>query len=376
MVPDFQLVDKPEAFDEALSVLKDEPEIILDLEADSLHHYKARICLAQIAVPGRCWIVDPFFEGFDHERLTAVFRAKTLLLHGCDYDLRLMRSLWNYVPDRILDTAVWARLLGHRSFGLGNLVEKYFGVKLDKSKQRADWAIRPLSAPMLAYAAGDTAYIRPMVEIMEAKLKELGRLPWAEESCAHLLKCSQEPPHHVKEEPWRITGHGELRRRGLALLRLLWNWREEEARRRDLPPFKVINNERLIELSRDFEGRASCQVGDLPKLPRHFGPETRERIAELIRGAAQIPEEEWPRLRLPRPVPPPSPHPAVYERLKAVRQKMCEELDLEDSLLATKPQLTSLALHSRASEEEIRSGTPMMEWQYGLWIPRILEKRP
>ena len=151
--------------------------------------------------------------------------------------------------------------------------------------------------------------------------------------------------------------------------------REEEARRRDLPPFKVINNERLVELSRDFEGRASCQVGDLPKLPRHFGPETRERIAELIRGAAQIPEEEWPRLRLPRPVPPPSPHPAVYERLKAVRQKMCEELDLEDSLLATKPQLTSLALHSRATEEEIRSGTPMMEWQYGLWIPKIVEPK-
>ena len=65
-----------------------------------------------------------------------------------------------------------------------------------------------------------------------------------------------------------------------------------------------------------------------------------------------------------------------YAHLKAVRQKMCEELDLEDSLLATKPQLTSLALHSRATEEEIRSGTPMMEWQYGLWIPRILEKRP
>ena len=369
---EFQLIDDPEGFDAVAKALEGEDEIVLDLEADSFFHYKARICLAQIAVPGHCWIVDPFFEGFDHERLTAVLAGKTLLLHGCDYDLRLMRSLWNFVPARIVDTAIGARLLGHRAFGLGNLVEKYFGVHLDKSKQQANWARRPLAPDMLKYAAGDTAYLREMVGRMRDELAARGRLSWAEESCAHLLKTSQEPSVHVKEDPWRVPGHNELDRRGQALLRVLWNWREEQARKRDLPPFKVLNNDRLVLLARLFVGKASVRPEDLPKLPRHFGPDTLASLAETIRGAAQIPEEEWPRSHRPRHAPGPSPDSRVLDRLKEIRRAMAEELDLEESLLATKPQINSLALHGRSTEEEIRSGTALMEWQYGLWIPKIL----
>ena len=74
----------------------------------------------------------------------------------------------------------------------------------------------------------------------------------------------------------------------------------------------------------------------------------------------------------PRHAPGPSPDSRVLDRLKEIRRAMTEELDLEESLLATKPQINSLALHKRSTEEEIRSGTALMEWQYGLWIPKIL----
>lgn len=375
-MPDYTFIDSAEAFHHLLTLIQRSSEVGIDLEADSFHHYYTQICLVQLAIGDKSWIIDPLADQIETEQLASSLAGKTLLLHGGDYDLRLMHSLWDFCPTQIFDTAIAARLLGHRSFGLGHLVKHYFGVQLDKSKQKADWAKRPLTPDLLEYAAGDTAYLIKMVEIMRDELERMGRTNWAEESCQRQIKVAQEPSPHSKEEGWRLSGHSRLSQQELSLLKALWHWRDREAEKRNLAPFKVLTNDRLLSLARKFSGKGETTVEELSPMPRNFSKERIESLAQLIRNEALRPPEEWPKHKRSRPPYQPTPDSRIVDKLKAIRTQLAEKLNIEETLLATKPQITSLALHDMESEEEIRSGTAMMEWQYELFMPHIVGLKP
>src|SRR6185436_398769 len=118
--------------------------------------------------------------------LLDALNAHQLIMHGADYDLRLLRKHHEFVPSAIFDTMVAARLLGERQFGLGSLVEKFLGVKLEKGSQKANWARRPLTERMEIYARNDTHFLKPLADKLRAELESGGRLAWHEESCARL----------------------------------------------------------------------------------------------------------------------------------------------------------------------------------------------
>src|SRR5438034_10964701 len=96
--------------------------------------------------------------------------AHQLIMHGADYDLRLLRKHHEFVPCSIFDTMLAARLLGLRQFSLGNLVETYLGVKLEKGAQKANWAMRPLTERMERYARNDTHFLKPLADNMKQEL--------------------------------------------------------------------------------------------------------------------------------------------------------------------------------------------------------------
>src|SRR6202035_897892 len=128
--------------------------LALDTEADSLHSYREKLCLLQISVPAAInarghndFIVDPL-AGIDLEPLREALQPKEIILHGADYDLRMLRRGLNFVACKIFDTTIAARLLGIREFSLVALVKRYFGLELPKGSQKANWAKRPLPARM------------------------------------------------------------------------------------------------------------------------------------------------------------------------------------------------------------------------------------
>jgi ribonuclease D len=123
----------------------------MDTEADSLHAYPEKLCLIQISISGADELLDPLAK-MDLKPLLEVFRRHELIVHGADYDLRLLRKSCGFVPTTIFDTMLAARLLGCREFGLTNLVSKCLGVKLEKGPQKANWARRPLTERMEVYA--------------------------------------------------------------------------------------------------------------------------------------------------------------------------------------------------------------------------------
>ena len=135
----------------------------------------------------------------------------TVWMHGADYDMTMFKRQFGKLPAVVYDTQIGARLLGVRRFGLGDLVNQYFGVELSKSSQKADWGKRPLSPKMIEYALNDVHYLLEMGDIIVAALKDLGRYEWFEESC---LAARQRvlDRDDSKEENWRVQGSGKLER--------------------------------------------------------------------------------------------------------------------------------------------------------------------
>ena len=199
---------------------------------------------------GRHFIVDPL-AGLDLSEFLSALADKPLLVHGGEYDLRMMLGSMHFRPKHgIFDTLPAAQLLGCDQLGLVALADKYLGVTLSKKGQRSDWSRRPLSEGQLSYAVDDTRHLAQLADILKAELEKLGRLDWHREMCERIVQFTQEEkPPADPERIWRIKGCRDLNNRQLAYVRELWHWREHEAQEADIPPFKVLGNQGILDLA-------------------------------------------------------------------------------------------------------------------------------
>jgi ribonuclease D len=340
-----------------LPQLRAAPWLALDTEADSLHAYPEKICLLQVSLPGQDVLIDPLAE-LDLAPLLEVFRDHELLMHGADYDLRMLRRGYGFTAGRIFDTMLAARLIGLTEFGLSSLVQRFLGFTLEKGPQKANWARRPLTERMEAYARNDTRHLRALVDLLRAELERLGRLEWHVESCAQLVAECAAPPADRNGESWRLKGSARLSRAELAVLREIWHWRENEAIAANRPPFFILNHDRMLDLAAE----AARQRGRVP-LPHHLSPTRQAGLTEAIRRALALPESEWP-------------HPLkrVGRRLtdaqvrradaiKAVRDQHAARLGIDPSLIAPRTTLLDLA-----HDWDTHLAT-LMRWQQALLVP-------
>ena len=325
------------------------PICAIDTEADSLHRYRESLCLIQFADRSRCVLIDPLAIK-DLSALGSYLASATVWMHGADYDMTMFKRQFGELPAVVYDTQIGARLLGARRFGLGDLVNLYFGVELSKSSQKADWGKRPLSPKMIEYALNDVHYLLEMGDKIVSQLKEKGRYEWFEESC---LAARQRvlDRDDSKEENWRVQGSGKLEPRGLAFLKALWAWRDGEAKSWDRPSFMVAPNRQLLEWS--IELAASKNVG----LPAHFRPDRLKRFRAAVEAVQSSPETEWPE----RPAGKRRKRDRDFERrveqLLKKREQEGSRLDIEGSLIAPRATLESIA------EGEVKPSEVLLKWQ-------------
>ena len=169
------MIDTQEKLAAFLPVVNAAAWLAIDTEADSLHAYPEKVCLIQISTAAGDRLIDPLAD-MDITPFLAALAGRELIFHAADYDLRLLKKHHDFVPTEIFDTMLAARLLGEKQFGLGALVEKFLGVKLDKGPQKADWAQRPLTPRMEIYARNDTRFLKTLEEKLRAELTAKGRL--------------------------------------------------------------------------------------------------------------------------------------------------------------------------------------------------------
>jgi ribonuclease D len=341
-----------------LPVLQSAEWVALDTEADSLHAYPEKLCLLQISTAAGDMLIDPLAK-IDLKPLWVELKKHRLILHGGDYDLRLLRKNHSFVPNRIFDTMLASRLLGEREFGLGSLLKKHLGVALEKSSQKADWSKRPLTDRMAAYARNDTHYLKPLSDILMQELREKQRLPWLEQCCDRLIAECAIPTRPEPDLVWRIRGSNKLTRHSMAVLREVWHWRELEAISANRPPFFILSHETLINIANIATNHG--QIDGL--LPRYFSSRRKDGLHEAIQKGLHLEPEEHP-----HPLRSQARRQTEIERhrfveIENLRNKKAAELGLDPTLIASRATLLALAVDWGRHQAEL------MEWQRELLAP-------
>lgn len=332
------MIDTEEKLGAFLPQLRAAEWVSLDTEADSLHAYPEKICLIQVSIDGSDHLIDPLSK-INLTPLLDALNAHELIMHGADYDLRLLEKHHEFVPSAIFDTMLAGRLLGERQFGLSALVEKFLGVILDKGSQKANWAQRPLTERMEKYARADTHHLKPLADNLRSELAAKDRLEWHQESCARLIDHCAKPQVIDLDLMWRVKGSSRLSRAGLAVLRELWRWREREAVRANRPPFFILNHERLV----DIAAVASVKRPVDNLLPRQLSPRRRTALLEAVGAGLAVPANAHPEiLRHPFQRPSESEF-RRYRELEKIRDARANELGIDPALIASRPVLGDLA---------------------------------
>lgn len=357
-------MDRPEQAAPELGAIGGVKEIALDTEGASFHRYVDRIYLLQLSTRNRSLILDPLaIDANTLGPLGALLESESVetVLHDADYDLRLLHQDYGWHVRNIFDTRVAAQLLGLKAFGLAALLERYFGLKLDKKHQRADWSMRPLTDDMLDYAAQDTMNLLELCDRMRDELARKERLEWAREEFVRL-----EGTRWPDEDPGlaylRIKGARDLSRRELAVLRELVPWREGVARSMDRATFRVIGNEQLLEIARQMP-RSRDDLSRIKGVSRGvLENRAREIIAAVERGLA-VPDAELPKFpKAPRWDRDPTFDTRVGA-LKAVRDAAAARLDMDPGVLASRERLEAVARAKPSSIEDLRAIPELRRWQ-------------
>ena len=243
--------------------LEKEPVLAFDLEADSMHHYTEKVCLIQVSGSTETALLDPL--ACDELALLAPLLASPKILkvmHGADYDIRSLHRDFGIEIVNLFDTMIAAQFLGEPEIGLAALLRKRFGVELDKKYQKADWSKRPLDAGMIEYAARDTAYLIELYRQMAGELHALGRYEWVAEECAIL--CGVRSAEREDGPLFlRFKGTAGLSPRALAVLEEVLRLRDAEARRLDIPSFKILGTDTV----RGIAERLPTDMDHLKEVP-------------------------------------------------------------------------------------------------------------
>jgi ribonuclease D len=345
-----------------LKTIADVDQVALDTEGASFHRFIDRIYLLQLSTRDETAIIDPLPIGAPHElgRLIEDPHVE-VVFHDADYDLRLLHQDYGWQARNIFDTRVAAQLLGIRAFGLAALLERYFGVKLDKKHQRADWSMRPLTPDMLEYAAQDTMHLLELRDRLADDLRRAGRWEWAREEF-QLVEQTRWQGDDDANAFLRMKGARDLNRRELAVLRELVHWRDEVARRADRATFRVIGNEPLLELAR-LKPATREALASVKGMPRGLLERSASDILAAIRRGVELPDSELPRFpKAPRWERDPD-FDARVSALRTVRDASAARLDLDPGVLCARDRLEAVARRNPATREELAEIPELRRWQ-------------
>ena len=357
-------IDQPDQLAHLCQRLQQEPRLAVDTEFVRTNTYYPIPGLIQIATPSDIYLVDPV--GLDADTLQPLGDClfgddKILLMHSGGEDLELFQRIWNRLPANLLDTQIAASLVGFdRQTGLQRLLKETLDVELGKEETRSDWTKRPLTESQLHYAAEDVRHLFRLTSLLEEKLDLLQRMDWCREDCNSLLdKYRNKTPDD--QLYLGFSSGARFAPEQQAALQHLAAWREQQARKRDIP--------------RTFIAKDAVIYGLVEKQPRHRGQledlgiqggQIRRWGDELLKQLQAGMKNGKPT----QPIPPPlsKRQQGDYKELRQVLIDRAEEIGVAPEVLASKAQLTDY-LQRRAEGED--GSAVFSGWRQAILLPRL-----
>ncbi|MBN1956352.1 MAG: HRDC domain-containing protein [Anaerolineae bacterium] len=372
--PEPTIVTTPKGLAALLPDLFAQPAVAVDTESNSLYAYNERICLIQFSTPDFDAIVDPLAR-LDVTPLGELFAdpAVQKVFHAAEQDVAGLRRDIGCQFANLFDTMWAARILGWSRVGLADVLQETFGIHTDKRYQRYNWGKRPLDAQALAYARRDTRYLLPLREMQVEALARMGRDEEAAEVFAQLAQTAPAGPTFGPDAFWRMKGIHDVEGRELAVLWELYMWRDQEAARRNRPPFKVVSNRVLLALA-SLRPRKTGQMegirGLTPYLIRRYGRPLLEAVARGETGPIPTPPPQ-----------PPRPDRAVlarYQALRDWRRGVAARRQVDTDVVLSNATLWALAERNPSTVADLQGIEGLGPWkrqEYGAKILRVLAKR-
>jgi ribonuclease D len=366
-------IDTTPAADRFLSAVEQSTTVAVDTEGASFHRFVDRIYLLQMSTRDLTAVLDPLAIGTP-AALGRILESDTIekVFHDADYDLRLLHQDYGWNTRRLFDTRVAAQLLGIRAFGLAALLERSFGLKLDKKHQRADWSMRPLPRDMLDYASQDTMYLLELRDRLAGELEAAGRWSWAAEEFERLEGTRWEQPEGEDTGYMRIKGARDLDRRELAIFRELVRFRDGIARELDRATFRVAGNDALFAVAKERPQTMEA-LGAIKGVPRGIAERRGAEMLAAVRRGIELPEDQLPKFpRAPR-----WDRDADFDNrvnaLRTAREDAAQRLGLDPGFLCAREKLEMIARKRPKTLEELAEVPDLRRWQIEVLGPAFLK---
>jgi len=365
-------VDTSESLVQAYQNLKDVPRMAVDTESNSLYVYHEKVSLIQISSPQTDFIIDPLAiqdisilgELFGNEKQEKIF-------HASEYDILCLKRDFHFTFRNIFDTMIAARILGFTQVGLGFLLNKYFEIETNKKYQRANWGVRPLSQEMLQYAQMDTHYLFQLRDLLEKELISHQLADLAFEDFRNACAVQSHPNGNPNPTCWKIAGSTHIDSRQAAILNELCLFREHQAKKIDLPLFKVMPRELLLEVSLQkpatLEELQSCRHCT-EKIVKRYGEGLLAAVAKgqtappLMRQRSSRPDDDFL---------------ARLDGLKEWRKNTAKQLKVESDIVLPRDMMEKIAAGSPSRLTDLKrlmAQSPVRYRKFGRSILSTLKK--
>jgi ribonuclease D len=337
----------------------------VDTESNSLHAYREQVCLIQFSTSRKDYLLDPL-ELSDLSSLALLFSDPGIekIFHAVEYDIICLKRDFGFEVVNIFDTMQSARILGYPQFGLDSLLALKFGLKVDKRYQKADWAFRPLSPEMLNYARLDTHYLLSLRDMLQVELEATGLWDLAREEFIRLAKLNGNS--RVDLPAWqKVSGKQNLTDRQLTILKALCDWRDDTARGLSRPPFKVVDDRRLISLASSSPERLddlSQALTDYQR--RRFGNEILHAVKQGLNARL---------VNRPRPIRPKQIYLVRANSLSQWRKSAAGKMHLESDIILPKAWMHTIAEKAPRTREELAPLMPDSPWRVEKFGDEILK---
>ena len=373
---EYQVIDTAADLEEIARSLEKEKAAAVDLEADSMYHYKEKVCLIQIATDKIFVVIDPLAIK-DLSPLKPIFSNPNIkkIFHGADYDVRSLYRDFEIRINNLFDTELACRFLGIKETGLKAVLKIFFNVDIDKKYQKKDWSKRPLPKEMMAYASKDVIYLLPLARMLIHKLKKIDRMTWVLEECEDLSKVrpalSDEAPLFMK-----FKGAGRLKARSLAVLEALLQFRKCVAEIKDRPFFKIIGNESMMKI-------ATVRPVTLRRLKNTKALSNRQismygnDLIKVVAEALKTPDNELPVYPSKKPPMLPDGAPKRIKALKTWRASKAKTLNIDPGILCNNALITAIAVKNPDDNKSLETVEEMKNWQvqaFGTEIIKVLKR--
>ena len=358
----YKFIESDEELKTVCDDLLKERIISVDLEADSMHCFKEKICLIQIATDKQAFLIDPFkikkippfIKVLENKDVIKVF-------HGADFDIRSLDRDYKAQVNNLFDTEIACRFLGIKERGLAALLKKNFDLDVDKKFQKVDWALRPLRQEMIEYSVGDVAYLTKLYDIIHKKLVANGRFSWASEEFEIQTRVRYESNHTLPLYK-KFKGAGKIDNRSLAVLENLLQVRLDIAQKKDQPLFKIFSSLSLITMAQQKPVTIDHMLRIRAMSQKQAGMYGNLCIDAIVKAMALEHKDLplYPKTRRPKKN---SKVQDRIERLKKMREKTSSSIGIEPGFLLNNALIGSIAFENPGNLKELLNIENVRNWQ-------------